>query len=318
MRDLKTKWRQKRWGITFDTNSGEWITNLRFADDILILAATKYQATRMLEDLVIASRQVGLEVHMGKTKFLTNVVSAGGGRIKIFDKSVDILPIHGSTEYLGRRLCFGELHDAELQHRIDKARKKFFANKAELCCKHIPLKVRLRFFQSTVSSTLLYGAGTWTMNAAREAKLQTAQRKMLRWMVGSGRRTVNTHQDDSQDSDEENSEPEDDQEQDVMLEPWEEWVRRVTHFAEEQLRHCSMEDWIVCQRRRKWKLAGHLARRVDGRWSTRLLAWVPVGGRRHRGHPVKRWRDDVEEFLHKVLDVPKGAWTELAMHSDMW
>eukprot|EP00973_Karenia_brevis_P079033 10967489-Karenia_brevis.AAC.1 len=73
----------------------------------------------------------------------------------------------------------------------------------------------------------------------------------------------------------------------MEVDDWVEWVQRATHTAEEHLRRCGIEDWVTAQRRKKWRWAGHLARRADGRWSTKLLEWTPVDGFRNPGHPTR-------------------------------
>ena len=45
---------------------------------------------------------------------------------------------------------------------------------------------------------------------------------------------------------------------------------------------------------------GHVARCIDGRWTQKLLKWQPQKGFSHRGHPIKRWSDDLDNFF--------GAW----------
>eukprot|EP00973_Karenia_brevis_P028157 3879276-Karenia_brevis.AAC.1 len=82
-----------------------------------------------------AAARVGLELHMGKTKILTNNVDFKGGRAILGNGHVDMLAGTAYTEYLGRRLCLNGIHDVELDGRIEKAWKKFFFWKAELCSK---------------------------------------------------------------------------------------------------------------------------------------------------------------------------------------
>eukprot|EP00973_Karenia_brevis_P079174 10985334-Karenia_brevis.AAC.1 len=125
----------------------------------------------------------GLKIHMGKTKALTNCTSNRAGNLNIYGNSVDILQGEAYTDYLGKRLCLTSVHDAEIHARIDKAWKKFFSLKRELCGKHVSLKSRIRLFNCTVTPTLLYGSGSWTMTSERERLLRTSQRRMLRWML---------------------------------------------------------------------------------------------------------------------------------------
>ena len=53
-------------------------------------------------------------------KAVKEVELQGGVRVKV-------LPDNDGTEYLGRYLCMEEMHDEELQHRVRKAWKKFWA-----------------------------------------------------------------------------------------------------------------------------------------------------------------------------------------------
>eukprot|EP00973_Karenia_brevis_P019315 2647724-Karenia_brevis.AAC.1 len=274
----------------------------------------------MLEELVTAASKVGLEVHMGKTAILTNSVRAHGGAIKVLDGHV---AIKSDTDYLGRKLSFHELHDIEIQSRIDKAWKKFFACQSELCGKHVDLRSKLRLFQAVVTPSLLYGSGTWTLSANREKEIRTAQRRMLRWMVGSRRHVVpqeqhHTDHDASYSStDEEGEEQSNDTDEEQILEPWQDWIQRVTHVAEDMLKKCNLDDWVTAQKRKKFRWAGHLARRADKRWSTTLLRFQPLHGYRDRGHPVKRWADDINRlFMSKGY--AKDAWLDIAQDRERW
>ena len=86
------------------------------------------------------------------------------------------------------------------------------------------------------------------------------------------------------------------------------WISRCTHFAEEQLRKCSIDDWVTAQRRMKWRLAGHLARRTDGRWSEAVLSWRPTRGHRDQGHPRRRWTDGLKRFFVEHVGMEGDLW----------
>ena len=61
---------EKRFGLNID---GRLITNLRFANDVLLLASSRGQLHVMIKDLAAASKAVGLSLHLGKAKVLTNM-----------------------------------------------------------------------------------------------------------------------------------------------------------------------------------------------------------------------------------------------------
>ena len=59
--------------------------------------------------------------------------------------------------------------------------------------------------------------------------------------------------------------------------------------------------------KQKWKLAGHIARLKDNRWTKRCTEWQPRRGKRSRGRPSRRWQDDITEkegttWIRKATD----------------
>ena len=113
----------------------------------------------------------GLEIHFGKTKILSNVRDEERGGRKSFEvkgKTVEYVSYGGSVEYLGRLFSFGDLHEAEMAHRIRKGWGKFMGNKDILCNKFFPLGDRLRLWEATVTATVLYGSDAWTMTKNRK------------------------------------------------------------------------------------------------------------------------------------------------------
>ena len=159
--------------------------------------------------------------------------------------------------------------------------------------------------------------------------MRAAQRRMLRWMLGAGRRqaevgglqasdasTETVSSDDSSDLEPEPEEVEEDAT--IDQESWVDIIQRTTHIAEEHLRRIGLDDWVTAQRKKKWYWAGHLARRTDGRWSTKLVTWCPSQGARHQGHPRKRWVDDLDAFFLLNGALPKGSWVHVAQDRDLW
>ena len=74
----------------------------------------------------------------------------------------------------------------------------------------------------------------------------------------------------------------------------------------------AMTDWVQQHRRRKWRLAGSLARCGDARWSRQILEFKPnCGHGRSAGRPKTRWTDQLEAFAG-------GDWLALASDADQW
>ena len=93
-----------------------------------------------------------------------------------------------------------------------------------------------------------------------------------------------------------------------VLEPWVDWIRRVTHRVEEQARKLNIQNWTTRARAAKWKWARQIASHGPDRWTRKLLFWEPefffdgTRGLTHRrqGRPSLRWIDEIRNFVqHK-------------------
>ncbi|CAF4857751.1 unnamed protein product [Pieris macdunnoughi] len=78
-------------------------------------------------------------------------------------------------------------------------------------------------------------------------------------------------------------------------------IRKQTNLIDAAEMYCKL----------KWKWAGHITRVNDGRWSERVLHWYPRDGRRNKGHPVMRWRDEIH-------DMAGNTWTRDAQNRHRW
>jgi hypothetical protein len=115
MRDIKDSWSRRHFGI--DVGVAERLTNLRFADDVLLVGSSLQQVSTMLQDLAAAAGEVGLELHPDKTKILANECGGRRGRpeeVELLFGSVKVLPLTENTLYLGRKLAFGNSDDTEI------------------------------------------------------------------------------------------------------------------------------------------------------------------------------------------------------------
>eukprot|EP00795_Rhopilema_esculentum_P010459 gene10459-biopygen13011 len=57
--------------------------------------------------------------------------------------------------------------------------------------------------------------------------------------------------------------------------------------------------------------AGHLARMSNNRWAKITTEWTPRNGRRRRGRPKRRWRDEIEKKVG-------SPWTHVAQDRRAW
>lgn len=118
-KNLESSWTTK--GIDV---GGIRLTNLRFADDIVLFADTSAELEIMLKDLSAASLEIGLKMNRSKTKVMTNstqdMITVDGELIEYVDEYI----------YLGQIVSFQDRQGKEVERRIQNAWKSFWSMKA--------------------------------------------------------------------------------------------------------------------------------------------------------------------------------------------
>ena len=98
--------------------------------------------------------------------------------------------------------------------------------------------------------------------------------------------------------------------EDGGLEPWVDYVQRTAHLVDDLADKTGVENWLKTFRRNKWRFAGRLARVTDGRWSLRVLDWIPTSQRSWQ-RPQRRWSDSLAQFVG-------GDWMKAASDAAQW
>ena len=108
------RWQKKKgMGIYLSDNDHDCLANMRIADDVLLLASSKEQLQNMLCEFKQSTEKVGLRIHPGSTKILSN-------------QSSNI-----STKYLGQMVTFQQQETTEIRNRIRAAWATFHKYRQE-------------------------------------------------------------------------------------------------------------------------------------------------------------------------------------------
>ena len=159
-------------GVNVD---GENLTNLRFADDVALFNETTKQMEKHLNNLNSESLKVGLKIHKGKTKYMTNHAD-----------SEDQQKIEKVTEfkYLGQTTHLKDTTKEEIYARIRAAWSCFGRkNKEMFQDKQLPISLKKQVMDQCILPAMTYGCQTWSLNKQMTNKLRTAQRAMERKML---------------------------------------------------------------------------------------------------------------------------------------
>ena len=94
------------------------LTNLRFADDMLLFSASLNKLKDMLCAFKRSTEKVGLEIHPSKTKILSNQKTRRQKEVTVDNINFEVLQKGESARYLGQKVTFPEQETAEIKNRL--------------------------------------------------------------------------------------------------------------------------------------------------------------------------------------------------------
>ena len=166
-------WDQK--GININ---GSRLTNLRYADDIVLMAQSGREMQEMLNDLREAGKEVGLKINIRKTVALANrrqvPLDIDGTRLQYKEEMI----------YLGQRISFDRNNTLEISRRTRAGWAAFNQFYRLLTHRRIENSIKRKIYTSCIEPALLYATETLALRQRDIQKLVVSQRKMMRKMLG--------------------------------------------------------------------------------------------------------------------------------------
>jgi hypothetical protein len=287
-------WMAKIGQAGIELDGGRRLTNIRYADDIMVYATSLGELTMMLEMLTVELRIIGLELNQKKTKILTTVPMQQATVVEVAGEFVDILYGQAVHKYLGRKLP-GQLSQrgrVELSHRFQNAWWKFNEHRDTLLDQDISVASRLKLFEAVVTPTVLFGLSSCPLTKQQVQSIDALQRRMLRSIVGWRR---------------------------VSDEHWSETMRRMRDRVDHALHLFPVKNWSTQFYCRKFRFVNSMVRKPEA-WPAKAICWSPPltnpQARRSRGRPPRRWDDDLIAFAS--VQFPGENWYEVANDTPRW
>ena len=138
---------------------GRPISNLRFADDIDLLAGSKAELQSLTDSLEKAATSFGMEIsHIRSTTLVNGETKAP--KIMMYGKALNNVY---NFKYLGATLSDDATSKKEIRIRLATATSVMVKLENIWRSKEIVFKIKCKLYKSLVLSTLLYGCKTWTL-----------------------------------------------------------------------------------------------------------------------------------------------------------
>ena len=160
--------------------NGRFLHHILFADDAVLISHDSKQAQRMVDQLIVALRRVGLTLNATKTVAMTNRprgrgVTIAGQLVRVVNRCV----------YLGQEVSLeSNRFTGEIDRRIRAANFSFNRYRTLFTNRLVPMPIKRRLFQGAILPAIAYASETWSLTRRLENKLNVAQREWERAMLG--------------------------------------------------------------------------------------------------------------------------------------
>ena len=174
--------RENELGLTINERrsrrvEAESISDLDFADDIVLMSNTVKQAQKLLLSVEEECKKVGLMLNSGKTKSMFLNIDAEELKNGTGDAILQALTESGDQDFLYLGSWCDKLRDMKTR----KALAWRSLNKLDKIWKsNIDVNLKVLLFRATTETILLYGSQTWALTVAEEKHLNGTYTRMLR------------------------------------------------------------------------------------------------------------------------------------------
>ena len=143
---------------------GEFLSNLRFADDIFICTETPQELQQMLQVLSDETRRMGLKMYIAKTKVMVNT------------------PINVNNVLIEKVQCYVTWETLQPQGK-EPGQRDTTMQTPDIFKSNLAICLKRQVYNSCVMPAMPYGAETSALTKQAQDKLAAAQTTMERSML---------------------------------------------------------------------------------------------------------------------------------------
>jgi len=163
---------------------------LAYADDVNILGGSAHTVEENAESLVVATKEIGLEVNADKTKYMVMSRDQNAGRSHIMkndNRSIERVEVF---KYLGTTLTNKNSIQEEIKSRLKLGNACYFSVQNLLSCSLLPQKLKIKIYRTIILPVVLYGCETWSLALREKRRLRVFENRVLRRVFGPKRDEV--------------------------------------------------------------------------------------------------------------------------------
>ena len=231
------------------------------ADDANILGGSVHTVTRNAESLIVASKEIGLEVNSYKAKYMVMSRDQNAGRshsVKTGNSSFERVE---QSRYLGTNIMDRNSIQEEITSKFKSGNACYHSVQNLLSSILLSKNIMFKIHRTIILPVVLYGCATWSFTLREERRLRVFENRMLRRIFGPKRDEVTG-----------------------------EW-RKLHNEELNDLYSSPNIVRVMKSKRMRW--AGHVVRMGERRGAYIVLMWKPEG-KSLLGKPRRRCEINIE------------------------
>lgn len=142
---------------------GRTLTNLRYADDIVLIARSEEELQELVDRIVVAGNSYGLRLNIPKTK----VMRLGGGPVNITVEGVKLSQVNEFT-YLGFKITDNSDCRTEIRSRLGLGCAVISKLNTIWKSRNMPVSLKKRLVKALIWPVATYGCEAWTLKKEDE------------------------------------------------------------------------------------------------------------------------------------------------------
>ena len=150
--------------------------------DVNTQGGSIYTLKENAEALVVATREIGLDVSADKTKYMVMSRDQNAGRIHSVRIANSTFERVEEFKYLGTTLTNQNSIAEEIKSRFSSRNACYHSGQNLLSSRLLSKNVKIKIYRTTSLPVVLYGCETWSLTLREERKLRVYENMVL-WRI---------------------------------------------------------------------------------------------------------------------------------------